>query len=167
MVADELREALRETAARLRDLDVGNERPEKLENPEMLFECGWTWGIADGAPEIEFAQDAGQQRPGYAHNAPYLYFTVVALDGIAELDSDRTRLLNLLNEDQLRMATALRLRFDLTQAYWATIARFGRGRWPLEDIPWCTTDDEESDFFSLLVTSIAVRGLAQQRGTMN
>lgn len=163
-VLTELREELREIAARLRDLDVGNEQPKELENEDLLFECGWTWGIAVDAPLVDHAGDLAQH-PGYALAAPYLYSTVVALDGIAELDSDRTRVLNLLDEDQLRMASALRLRWDLTQAYWATIASFGRGRWPLEDIPWRTTDDEESDFFTLLVTSIAARELTLRRAT--
>lgn len=163
-VLTELRDALREIAARLRDLDVGNERPKELENEDLLFECGWTWGISVDAPVVEYAPDL-VQRKGYAASEPYLYFTVVALDGIAELDSDRTRVLNLLDENQLRMASALRLRWDLTQAYWATIASFGRGRWPLEDIPWRTTDDEESDFFTLLVSSIAARELTLRRAT--
>jgi hypothetical protein len=165
VVAEELRIALQETAARLRDLDVGNAPPEALDNPEILFECGWSWGIAVDAPKVRFGLDGAEQRPGYALSAPYLYFTVVALDGILELDSNRTRLLNLLDEDQLQMANALRLRWELTQTYWATIASFGRGRWPLEDIPWRTTDDAESDFFSLLVVAITARQLARRRGT--
>ena len=73
--------------------------------------------------------------------------------------------LGLLDDEQQRLADALRLRWDLTQQYWATIASFGSGRWPLEDIPWRTTDGTESDYFSLLVTSIAARDLAVRRDT--
>ena len=84
---------------------------------------------------------------------PFLYFTVNALDGIADLFSARTVILGLLNEEQQRLTAALRLRWELTQRYWATIATFGEARWPLEDIPWKTTDGRESDYYSLLVTS--------------
>jgi hypothetical protein len=108
---------------------------------------------------------AGVQRDGYALDSPYLYFTVVALDAIAELFSERTRRLGLLNDDQQKLASTLRLRFDLVQQYWATIASFGVGRWPLEDIPWRTIDEKESDYYSLLVTSIAARDLAVRRDT--
>jgi hypothetical protein len=165
LVADDLRRALREPAAGLRDLDLGvdPETLQRLDNPDLLFECGWSWGITETAPPVKIGSVA-DETDGPAENLPYLYFTIVALDSIAELDSDRTRLLNLLNEDQLTMATGLRLRFTLTQNYWATIASFGRGRWPLEDIPWKTTDGLETDFYSLLVASISARGLAAQRG---
>ena len=164
-VLAELNGALRETAAGLRDLNIGIERVADLDRPGRLFECGWSWGITTGAPVIEFAKGVGVQRDGYALDAPYLYFTVVALDGIADLFSDRTRLLGLLDDEQQRLSAALQIRWDLTQQYWATVASFGNGRWPLEDIPWRTIDEAESDFFSLLVTSIAARDLARRRDT--
>ncbi len=164
-IVEDLRLALRETAAGLRDLNVGLGQVADLDHPGRLFECGWSWGVTVAAPPIEFAGDAGIQRDGYALDYPYLYFTVVALDGIADLFSDRTRLLGLLDESQQRLSSALRLRWDLTQKYWATIASFGDGRWPLEDIPWRTLDEAESDYFSLLVTSIAARDLAARRDT--
>ncbi|MDQ1720502.1 MAG: hypothetical protein QOI26_236, partial [Pseudonocardiales bacterium] len=164
-VVENLLGTLRETAAGLRDLNIGIERVADLDTSGRLFECGWSWGVTAGAPIVDFAVDAGEQRDGYALEKPYLYFTVVALDGIAELYSDRTRLLGLLDDDQQRLAGALRLRWDLTQTYWAKIASFGGGRWPLEDIPWRTVDEEESDFFSLLVTSIAARDLSVRRDT--
>jgi hypothetical protein len=164
-VIENLLATLRETAAGLRDLNIGIERVADLDTSGRLFECGWSWGVTAGAPIVDFAVYAGQQRDGYAMEKPYLYFTVVALDGIAELYSDRTRLLGLLDDDQQRLAGALRLRWDLTQTYWAKIASFGGGRWPLEDIPWRTADAEESDFFSLLVTSIAARDLSVRRDT--
>ena len=107
----------------------------------------------------------GEQRVGYAQPAPYLYFTVVALEAIQALFSERTRLLGLLNEEQQRLAQALQLRWDLTQSYWSRIARFGNGRWPLEDLPWRTTDRVQSDYFSLLVTSIVVQDLVGRRGS--
>src|SRR5690606_33746707 len=46
-----------------------------------------------------------------------------------------------------------------------TIASFGTGRWPLEDLPWQTTDGRESDYFSLLVTSVMVQDLPGRRAS--
>lgn len=164
-IIEELRRELRGINARLRDITIGlgASIAEELENPNRLFECGWSWGIVRGATEIETSEEVGLQREGYAYPAPYLYFTVVALDGIEALFSPRTRLLGLLNEEQTRLANALQIRWELTQQYWQTIATFGTGRWPLEDIPWRTVDRLESDYFTLLVTSIAVQDLIRRR----
>jgi hypothetical protein len=166
-IAEDLRRELRDINARLRDitLGVGTSVSADLENPNRLFECGWSWGIVRGAPQVKTTEDVGLQREGYAQPAPYLYFTVVALDGIEALFSPRTRLLGLLNEEQDRLAQALLIRWELTQSYWQTIATFGIGRWPLEDIPWRTTDLLESDYFTLLVSSIAVQDLIRQRAS--
>src|SRR5262249_33656437 len=109
--------------------------------------------------------EVGTQPEGLAPTRPYLYFTGVALDGIEDLFSDRTRVLGLLDEKQSLLAAALQLRTTLTRRYWATIAMFGHGRWPIEDIPWTTSDGGESDYFSLLVTSIAVQDLMLRRAT--
>ncbi|MFD0664423.1 hypothetical protein [Thermocatellispora tengchongensis] len=84
---------------------------------------------------METDLDVGPQPEGSAPNLPFLYFTVIALTSIADLFSERTRVLGLLDDDQQQLANALQRRWDLTQAYWARIAMFGRGRWPLEDIP--------------------------------
>jgi len=163
-VVERFNRELREVRAGLRDyITAGTGQNAELDNNRM-FECGWSWGIIDGAPKIGFI-DESLQRDGHALDAPYLYFTVVALDGIADLFSARTRLLGLLDEEQQRLARALEIRWELTQAYWAAIASFGDGRWPLEDIPWRTVDGLESDYFSLLVTAIAARDLARRRDT--
>jgi hypothetical protein len=164
-VVEKLREALREIRAGLRDLTIGVADVDDLENPNRLFACGWSWGITEGAPQIETADDVGKQRDGVALAAPYLYFTLLALDGIEDLFSERTRILGLLNDEQQRLARLLQLRWDLTQSYWSTIASFGGGRWPLEDIPWQTTDGRESDYFSLLVTSVMVQDLPGRRAS--
>jgi hypothetical protein len=163
-VAEELWHGLREVRAALRSVTIGSAGPEsRLDDPNRLFECGWSWGIVRGAPVVETAADIGKQPAGVAEAAPYLYFSVVALDGIAGLFSERTRILGLLNEEQQRLASALQLRWDITQQYWSTIASFGSGRWPLEDIPWRTTDAQESDYFSLLVTAMTVQDLVRRR----
>jgi hypothetical protein len=161
-VVEDLRQALREINAGLRDVTVGASHVVELDNPNQLFECGWSWGVVRGAPAADTSEPVGHQPEGVAQAAPYLYFTVVALDGIQDLFSERTRILGLLNEEQHRLARALQLRWDLTQSYWATIASFGGGRWPLEDLPWRTTDEVESDYSTLLVTSIMVQSLANR-----
>jgi hypothetical protein len=137
---------------------------DELDNPGRLFECGWSWGVVDGAPEIDTTEDIGDQPVGTADARPYLYFTVVALDGIQDLFSERTRILGLLNGEQQRLASALQLRWDLTLQFWAKVATFGTARrWPIEDLPWTTTDGAESDYSSLLLTSIVIEGASGER----
>ncbi|QLQ36702.1 SCO2524 family protein [Micromonospora robiginosa] len=156
-----LREQLRDTMASLRSVVIGSGRvTEDLDNSEMLFECGWSWGTIAGAEEVPTSEPIGRQREGSAENAPYLYFTVIAMDAIEDLNSERTRLLGLLNEEQQRLSRALQLRWELTRTYWATVATFGnRRRWPIEDIPWRTTDGDRTDYYTLQATSLAVKGL--------
>ncbi|HEY3905975.1 MAG TPA: SCO2524 family protein [Streptosporangiaceae bacterium] len=163
----DLLEELSEVRAGLREeLRIGIAQvAEELENRGRMFECGWTWGVVDGSPEIEFAKNIGVQPMGVANSRPYLYFTVVALDGILDLFSDRTRILGLLDEQQQRIAQALQLRWSLTRQFWATVATFGSdGRWPLEDLPWTTSDEEESDYYSVLLTSIVLQGNQGDKG---
>jgi len=167
IVVERLRTELRDTMASFREVLIGSGQvsDDGLEGPDQLFECGWTWGIAVGAPPIETTEKIGDQREGFAEDKPYLYFTVTALDAIEDLWSERTRILGLLNEEQQRLARALQLRYDLTGQYWATVATFGDGKWPIEDIPWRTTDGEQSDYFTLLVTSLAVKGFVKERSS--
>lgn len=162
-----IQESLREIRASLRDVTMGSGAgvADELDHPDRLFECGWGWGIVRDAPTINTSQDIGAQQPGLAEPAPYIYFTVVALDAIEALFSPRTRQLGLLNEDQLRLAQSLQLRWDLTQSYWSKIAvpSGGGPRWPLEDIPWQRTTEKESEYFSLHVSSIVVQDLVRKR----
>jgi hypothetical protein len=160
-----LLDELAEIRAGLRqELTIGSgQLREELENRGRLFECGWSWGIVDGAPEVPYATGIGPQPPGVAEARPYLYYTVVALDGIQDLFSERTRILGLLNEEQQRLARALQLRWDLTRQFWAKVATFGGDRWPLEDLPWKTTDGRESDYYSVLLTSILIEGAGSER----
>jgi hypothetical protein len=166
-IADELQEELRDIKAGLRDVTLGSGRAEDIENENKLFECGWSWGVVRDAPQVETTEKVAQPE-GVAQPAPYLYFTVVALDCIQDLFSERTRILGLLTDEQQRLSRALQLRWDMTQSYWSRIARFGvRGHWPLEDIPWRTTDGIDSDYFTLLVTSIVVQELSNRRAPEN
>jgi hypothetical protein len=162
-----LLEELEEIRASLRqELSIGiGQIGEELDNRGRLFECGWSWGVVDGAPEVRYEQDIGEQPVGVAEARPYLYFTVVALDGIQDLFSERTRILGLLDEEQQRLARALQLRWDLTRQFWARVATFGNQQWPLEDLPWRTTDGRESDYYSVLLTSIVVEGIGSERIT--
>jgi hypothetical protein len=164
-VLEDLQEALKQVRASLGEVAIGSGQAENLDNPNLLFECGWTWGVVENAPTVELAEEIGPQPEGLARIGPYLYFTINALDGIEDLFSDRTRILGLLNQTQQRLAQLLQLRYTWTQSYWSTIATFGHGRWPIEDIPWQTVDGQESDYFSLLVTSIAVQDLLRRRAT--
>jgi hypothetical protein len=165
ILVSSLLQDLTEIRAGLRqELTIGSGQvAEELDNRSRLFECGWSWGIVDGAPEIPYAANIGHQPAGVAEARPYLYFTVVALDGIQDLFSERTRILGLLDEEQQRLARALQLRFDLTRQFWAKVATFGTGRWPLEDLPWRTNDGLESDYYSVLLSSIVVEGIGRER----
>ncbi|WP_433829242.1 SCO2524 family protein [Actinoplanes sp. CA-015351] len=161
-----IQETLREIRASLRDVTMGSGAgvADELDHPDRLFECGWSWGVVRDAPAIITSQEVGDQLPGLAEPAPYIYFTTVALDAIEALFSTRTRQLGLLNEEQLRLAQGLQLRWDLTQSYWSKIAvPSGGGRWPLEDIPWQRTTEKESEYFSLHVSSIVVQDLVRKR----
>ncbi len=155
---DEVRAGLRQ------ELFIGSGQvADELDNRGRMFECGWSWGVVDGSPEITIASGIGHQPVGVADARPYMYFTVVALDGIQDLFSERTRILGLLNEDQQRLSRALQLRWDLTRQFWAKVATFGSGKWPLEDLPWVTSDGQESDYYSVLLTSIVVEGTGSDR----
>ncbi|MEU8852417.1 SCO2524 family protein [Streptomyces sp. NPDC048564] len=145
---------------------LGIDVQEGLKDENQLFECGWAWSMVKDAPEVETDEPIGPQPEGVASAVPYLYFTVVALDGIQDLFSDRTLTLGLLNTEQQKLAEALRLRWELTQQYWSRIARFDDDRWPLEDIPWRTTGQKlESEYFSLSVAAILVHDLMRRRAT--
>ncbi|GAA0419203.1 hypothetical protein Acor_28870 [Acrocarpospora corrugata] len=87
--------------AGLRDLTAGVDS----DDPGLLVECGWTWGIVKDAPAVETPLDVGPQPEGVAGAAPILYFTVNAMAGIGDLFSERTRVLGLLNDDQMALAS--------------------------------------------------------------
>ncbi|MBB4968024.1 SCO2524 family protein [Saccharothrix violaceirubra] len=173
VVVNRLRERLQRVRTRLLDdVRVGVSTDRTLEEESRLFEIGWGWSIVrDATPvELDLERSAFDRQPtigsvqGVAHSRPYLYSTVVALDGINDLRSARTRELNLLDDEQRRLTEALQIRWDLTQRYWSTIARFGK-TWPLEDIPWRTSDGEESDYYSLLVSAVLVQDLEARQAT--
>ncbi|MBV8890439.1 MAG: hypothetical protein JO266_00410 [Acidobacteria bacterium] len=173
LVLSNLRTRLARVRTRLLDdVRLGVAAEVGLSEEDRLFECGWGWGIVRNATPvtINVSQAGLTDQPrigmqvGIADPRPYLYSTVVALDGINDLLSRRTRDMGLLNDEQRGLSEALQLRWDLTQRYWSTIARFGEN-WPLEDIPWRTSDGEESDYFSLLVSAVLVQDLKAREAT--
>jgi hypothetical protein len=168
IVGAALRQELRQTMAAFREVMIGSgQLPalDVLDSPTRLFQCGWSWGIVEHAPEVEVGswERVGPQPKGVAPDTPLLYSTVIVMDAIEDLWSERTRILGLLNEEQQRLARALQLRHDLTRQYWATVATFGDGVWPVEDIPWRATDGTASDYYTLLVTSLLVKGFVLDR----
>ncbi|MFE9770761.1 SCO2524 family protein [Streptomyces sp. NPDC005931] len=151
----------------IESLSRGIQVDESIRDESRLFECGWAWGVVKDAPTItDLDVQVPGQPDGIADRLPYVYFTVVALDGIQDLFSDRTLTLGLLDADQQKLAEALRLRWELSQQYWSAVARFGSDRWPLEDLPWQTTGLRlESEYFSLTVAAILVHDLVRRKAT--
>ncbi|MFF5155842.1 SCO2524 family protein [Streptomyces sp. NPDC000348] len=151
----------------IESLSRGIQVDESIRDESQLFECGWAWGVVKDAPTITDLDGRIPGQPdGIADRLPYVYFTVIALDGIQDLFSDRTLTLGLLDADQQKLAEALRLRWELSQQYWSAVARFGSERWPLEDLPWQTTGLRlESEYFSLTVAAILVHDLVRRKAT--
>lgn len=143
----------------LREVTLNKTPDADLADAGLLIECGWSWGIVRDAEEIKFVDVPLSSLKGCAAGRPFLYFTIVALDGINNLIQPRIRELDLLDADQRRLAEELLLRWDLAQRYWSTMARYGDGPWPLEDIPWRTADGEESDYFSLCISALLIQDL--------
>jgi hypothetical protein len=159
------REAADDIIATLRTITVGSGGTAGVEAPTKLFEIGWSWSVVEKAPDIPDVSDTSTQRLGRAEDAPYLYFTVVALEAIQTLFSPRVMRRNLLTEEEQRLAQSLQLRMDVTRRYWAMVASFGGGsKWPLEDVPWRTTDGLEYDYYSLLVCAVATDTFGASRG---
>ncbi|MRH86385.1 hypothetical protein GFY24_02690 [Nocardia sp. SYP-A9097] len=147
------------------DIRTGQTPDTDLRDDNLLFECGWSWGIDGRAAEVDGSPIRIARQPGYAVTEPYLYFTLVALDGVKDLYSQRTQEPDLLEGEQLALAESLKRRAELTQRYWSTISRFGTGRWPLEDLPWRTSDGKQSDYYSLAVTSFLILDLLEREST--
>ncbi|MEU6860864.1 SCO2524 family protein [Glycomyces sp. NPDC046736] len=159
------RDSSEEIIASLRNITVGSGGHAGVEAPTKLFEIGWSWSVVEKAPDIPDVSDTSTQRTGRAQDAPYLYFTVVALEAINTLFSARVMRRNLLTEEEQRLAQSLQLRLDVTRRYWAMVASFGGGsKWPLEDVPWRTTDGLEYDYYSLLVCAVATGSFGARRG---
>lgn len=165
-IREDLRAKLEGVRAGLRDISIGSGGSEDIDwdNSNLLFECGWSWGIVKDAPIVETDESVGPQPAGFAQGKPFLYFSFVSLFGIQDLFSTRTRNLGLLNDEQVRLAEALQRRWNMVLNYWSIIATYGRGRWPVEDIPWRTSDGRESDYYTLCVMAMVVQNLINLGG---
>ncbi|WP_370373246.1 SCO2524 family protein [Catenulispora sp. GP43] len=135
---------------------------ESMPDADQLFECGWTWGVSRDSRPLEDFRSRMSGEAGFAVARPWLYFTVSALDSIADLYVGRLNTLSFLDQEQCSLADALILRQSLTQKYWSGMARFDPDRWPVADIPWRTSDGQESEYFSLLVASVLIHDLADR-----
>lgn len=146
----ELQRRLRPIRIRLRDGVSSLHTDKRLDDEDWLFECGFSWATVSGPMNGEAGDE---QRVGRAEGAPYLYFTVAAMEALPDLWSERTTMLDLLDPRQRELVHELRTRWIMTAGYWSVVARFSAERWPLEELPWNTTDNVESDYFSLWLTS--------------
>lgn len=121
--------------------DLGDDRP---------WECGFTWGRARNV------------LPGHgwpAMEAPYLYSTVVALDGIRDVASQSVLSSDILKSEQASLAAELSFCAAATVRHWEGLALASQpltGIARLEDVPWRTPDYDESEYYTLLVSRILV-----------
>jgi hypothetical protein len=163
-VLNELATVLRLVTASLDELTVGAPYIDDARLPNAIYDLGFTWTVLFQAPEVETTDDPIRQPAGSAERVPHLPSTLLAMHAVEELTSVRTRVLAVLSDDQLRLASALRLRYDLLSTYWSQVARFGNHRWPLERVPWRTPDGHESDLYSLAVAEMTAVDLGARRG---
>ena len=151
-LTQDLRSQLQPVRDKLPELTFGlpPENEQMLRDyPERFFECGWAWGVAQDATEIDLP--AGREPQAAARRRRVTSDAALhrlALDGLADLFSTRTSRQGLLTSEQQSLREALNLRWGLALQYWSTIATFGSGRWPVEDVPWESTDGRSSSYFS-------------------
>ena len=138
-------------------------------NPERAFECGWSWGPTS---DLETSEHNGP----VPEEAPYLYFTWTALEGIADLSDPSLNAEELIiwleheglvgsGENILRDASRLRTLAAVTSSYWTILARqhpdIGDDNTTdiirLTRIPWRTTDRDESEYYTLYILGILRR----------
>lgn len=122
------------------------------------FECGWSWGEVKADRRHEYHEKGAHlaSPEWYAQPAPYLYFTVMAVDGIADLFSNRIQASRVLSQDQSYLASWLRFFWEKTWEYWSTLA-FSPGKrtdWAIEDVPWRTADGDESEYWTVYLLRI-------------
>lgn len=139
---------------------------QKLDlNEDFAFECGWSWGQTRYGKD--WYQDIDNKEPDAAYvaeAAPYLYFTINAMDGISDIESQKVRGSGLLNREQAILQGRLSFYLETTSLYWSALA-FGEqsefaGRWAIEDIPWTTADGSVSDYWTLYMLTVATSSRA-------
>jgi len=124
------------------------------------FECGWSWGPTPPDPfEAEYQDvDSWPAQEFYAEPAPYLYFTIGAIDGIGDLFSQKIVAAHLLTPQQSALATRLGFYRECASSYWSALAfaETPSGAWAVEDLPWRTADGSASDYWTLYLLTIAL-----------
>jgi hypothetical protein len=124
------------------------------------FECGWSWGpTPPDFYEAEYQRvDSWPEQEIYAEPAPYLYFTIGAIDGIGDLFSRKIAAAHLLTTEQSALATRLGFYRECASSYWSALAfaESSPGTWAVEDPPWRTSDGNASDYWTLYLLTIAL-----------
>ncbi|MHB8490912.1 MAG: hypothetical protein ACYDA6_01680 [Solirubrobacteraceae bacterium] len=132
---------VRSQVERYLHIDLGDDRP---------WECGFTWGRARNVI-------SGHGWP--ALEAPYLYSTVVALDGIRDVANQGVLSSDILTPEQASLAAELSFCASAAVRHWEGLAMACQplsGVWRLEDVPWRTPDYDENEYYTLLVARILV-----------
>jgi hypothetical protein len=146
--------ALRDLGRRLRMF------ADSAADPGMAYECGWSWGpTPPDTYETEYQRiDSWPSQDVYAEPAPYLYFTIGAIDGIGDLFSRKISAAHLLTPEQSALATRLGFYRECASNYWSALAFAERssGAWAVEDPPWRTSDGDASDYWTLYLLTIAL-----------
>lgn len=159
---DQSQNFLSTTRVQLRGLEY--ELPMRL-----TFELGWSWGPIEPSQRLkvaEISEDEANADPAlFAEAAPYLYFTMNALDGIADLASPELEAGSILTSDQLAMASRLKSLANMVSTYWLSLAiaddsRGGPGEWEIETIPFRTADAQGSVYWNLYLARVILSGIA-------
>ena len=132
---------------------------------QRAFECGWSWGPVPSRATTDALDDRI-----CAENAPYLYFTWTAVNALADLDNQflqADELIALELPDGPTLSTAIRLKAlsRITAHYWSLLAQQRRhsssslgelsySSQRIYQIPWSTTDSDETEYYSLYVLGI-------------
>jgi hypothetical protein len=121
---------------------------------KSAYEVGWSWG-----PTVrDIGSDHTNQAP-LAEPAPYLYFTINALDGIVDLETPQVESGGLLSPEQLALAAQLKTRARMTATYWMAVttahqSKDGPGEWEIETLPWRTADGQGTLYWNLYLTRV-------------
>lgn len=150
-------------------------RPEYstlLRGDDIPFACGFSWGPTsdefwgdDQMVEAERTHPTFREgeTPVWAVDAPYLYFTITAIEGVADLLATKVRSANILTRDQSYLAAQLGFLVENTTLYWRALAFAPRVKakqgedaegWYLERLPWRTADGDRDDYYSLYVIGL-------------
>jgi len=152
------------SARALRDVSRRLSRLNMLAVPDNfdgeVFECGWSWGPTRPDPfERDYQNvDGWRGQPLYCESAPYLYFTIGAIDGIGDLFSRKIVAAHLLDSTQTWLANRLAFYRECASSYWSALAfsEDESGAWAVEDPPWRTADGSASDYWTLYLLTIAL-----------